>query len=285
MRQLEQAFWDGLLEDRRTLVKKRNEHWRDVNALRQSNHSCFYCGDKIFRQKDKGEHSGGSPLHVDQLIPVSLGGPHLNENLVAACVSCAISKGQQDWLAWCRSPSKAAGKSLMEQRLRMLSYSQNHLIRLANSARKKVTVLRRLEERWQHPRCAMGAALTTSGGLIGWNSNTPSLEVIASLKSHGAQQLSRGATVWRLDPARFHDAVWTLIDLNAWVRRLDLGSQFADPTPVDDEDSRWFESSANINWLVRRRNRLPSRKGVDTRPTLAGWRPSALLKATSYSLR
>jgi hypothetical protein len=286
MSELLQVFSAELMKVRVRQQGKQNERWRHRNAVFDSGHRCVYCGLDVVRLALRESKPESEVLNVDHFIPQVHGGPHIGDNLIAACASCNSKKRDRDWLEWRHAPSKEIRYALDAHRLRMLAYSQNHLIRDTKNARKKVTVLKRLGSRWALPRFPVWAALTGTEGLIGWAKHEPQPPVAAaSVMCFGARLVSRDPVVWSVDHARFHDAVWTLIDLNSWVRRLDLGSQFADPTPVDDGDSRWFESSANINWLVRRRNRLPTRKGVDTRPTLAGWRPSALLKATSYSLR
>jgi len=43
---------------------------------------CYWCGEKI--------HKGN--LHIDHYIPLSKGGEHSNENLVASCSKCNLSK-------------------------------------------------------------------------------------------------------------------------------------------------------------------------------------------------
>jgi 5-methylcytosine-specific restriction endonuclease McrA len=42
---------------------------------------------------------GGPFEHVDHVIPLALGGPHVLANLRPACASCNTSKGAKDWRA------------------------------------------------------------------------------------------------------------------------------------------------------------------------------------------
>lgn len=45
--------------------------------------ACKYCGRK---------GSGESPLHIDHIVPVALGGGNEDENLVTACEDCNFGK-------------------------------------------------------------------------------------------------------------------------------------------------------------------------------------------------
>lgn len=53
------------------------------NVLRRDHHTCQYCGKKT------------APLTVDHIIPRHLGGKHVWENLVCACIRCNNSKGNR----------------------------------------------------------------------------------------------------------------------------------------------------------------------------------------------
>ena len=54
-----------------------------VSLLKKHTPSCYYCGSKI----DK--------LHIDHYIPLSMGGGHIDSNLVASCSDCNLRKGKQ----------------------------------------------------------------------------------------------------------------------------------------------------------------------------------------------
>jgi hypothetical protein len=51
-------------------------------VLRRDDHTCQYCGDK----------APDVTLHVDHVVPVSLGGSDKPDNLVAACKDCNLGK-------------------------------------------------------------------------------------------------------------------------------------------------------------------------------------------------
>lgn len=51
-------------------------------VLRRDNHTCQYCGEK----------APDVTLHVDHVVPVSLGGSDKPDNLVAACKDCNLGK-------------------------------------------------------------------------------------------------------------------------------------------------------------------------------------------------
>jgi hypothetical protein len=50
--------------------------------LRRDEHACQYCGEK----------APGVTLHVDHVVPVTLGGSDKPDNLVAACKDCNLGK-------------------------------------------------------------------------------------------------------------------------------------------------------------------------------------------------
>lgn len=73
--------------------------------LRRDNHACRYCGQSAPNVK----------LHVDHVVPVSLGGTNEPTNLVAACIDCNTGKSsvpadaaivadvEQDAMRWARA--------------------------------------------------------------------------------------------------------------------------------------------------------------------------------------
>ncbi len=52
---------------------------------------CAYCGDEL----------GGKPT-IDHVVPKAKGGPTVPSNLVACCMGCNASKGNQPWREWLR---------------------------------------------------------------------------------------------------------------------------------------------------------------------------------------
>lgn len=57
------------------------QEWEQIQA--EQNHRCYYCGKKI------------DNLTQDHVIPVSRGGEHTKENVVAACMPCNLKKGDK----------------------------------------------------------------------------------------------------------------------------------------------------------------------------------------------
>jgi 5-methylcytosine-specific restriction endonuclease McrA len=55
------------------------------NILRRDGHTCQYCG-----------RNGGERLTIDHVIPRSLGGRTVWENVVSACRGCNLRKGNRD---------------------------------------------------------------------------------------------------------------------------------------------------------------------------------------------
>lgn len=55
------------------------------NIFLRDNHECQYCGKKVSEKK----------LTVDHVVPLSRGGRHEWENVVAACSSCNNRKGNK----------------------------------------------------------------------------------------------------------------------------------------------------------------------------------------------
>ena len=70
------------------------EDWRRLRqeVLERDHHACAYCGDEADA--------------VDHIIPVSRGGPHVQENLVAVCKPCNSSKGNKLLEEWTGPPLK-----------------------------------------------------------------------------------------------------------------------------------------------------------------------------------
>ncbi|KKN82018.1 hypothetical protein LCGC14_0312850 [marine sediment metagenome] len=57
--------------------------WLDI--LSRAKGRCFYCKAK-------------AKLTLDHVVPLSRGGQHVKENVVAACLSCNSKKGNRLWL-------------------------------------------------------------------------------------------------------------------------------------------------------------------------------------------
>tara|TARA_Y100001968_G_scaffold49723_1_gene40135 strand:+ start:1530 stop:2033 length:504 start_codon:yes stop_codon:yes gene_type:complete len=85
------------------------------NILQRDNSCCQYCGYK------------GAKLSIDHVIPRSRGGLHCWENVITACVSCNLLKGN-------RTPQEAkmSLKNKPRRPLSSLSFEATHQINSGN---------------------------------------------------------------------------------------------------------------------------------------------------------
>jgi 5-methylcytosine-specific restriction endonuclease McrA len=77
---------------RESLSKRLGRVARQIRE--RDSHMCVYCGAT-------GE-SSGSPLHLDHLVPRSLGGSDEPVNLVTACRPCNCARQSTALVAFCR---------------------------------------------------------------------------------------------------------------------------------------------------------------------------------------
>lgn len=68
---------------RRVVSKDSNVRTIFIHNMRTLSTSCFYCGCSI--DKDN--------MHIDHYVPLSKGGAHSEDNLVASCATCNLQKG------------------------------------------------------------------------------------------------------------------------------------------------------------------------------------------------
>lgn len=244
------TFSAAMISDEMQLHGKRMEWWRKRALSSNRDETCIYCGALM----DPGTHDD----QVDYLLTPELGGVHINDNLVRSCAACRARKRNRDWLDWRRAPSKSAREDLTIRRQVVLSMSANHLLATREAAKTKPYVLTHLQQRWGHPRFTIRAALTREIGLIGFTKNArlPD-EAMVLIRLAGGEPTPRNARIFSIPLAKFHPLIWQLIDLNSWVRRLDLGEDFPDPTPPDDSISRWHETFTSVGDIHRRREKLP----------------------------
>jgi len=76
---------------KRAIIRKSNRQISKIvswNVFRRDGYCCRYCG------KDD------VPLTVDHLVTWESGGPHIEENLVAACSKCNNARGEMDYADW-----------------------------------------------------------------------------------------------------------------------------------------------------------------------------------------
>lgn len=250
-------FVAALVADRKKFIGKATEAWRHKAVLMDSQ-VCVYCGRPVEHRKSPSDDPDAAMLHIEHFISRKLGGPHEKLNLVASCASCNLTKGNKDWLACPLAPDDLARKAFVDRRMKVMETCQNHLLRTRETAKTKPYVLTLLRQRWAHPRFAIRAALTDDTGLIGFGDRdyVPD-EIVVLLRQFGATPAAREGWIFFIPPDKFHALIWQLIDLNAWVRRLDLGEDFPDPNPPDDSTSRWHETFTNVGDIHRRREKLP----------------------------
>jgi hypothetical protein len=242
---------------------KRNEWWRHRLVFDQVENRCVYCGALLHLKKGSGPGRRGC---MDHLVSVRHGGPQETDNLVPSCYSCNISKASVDLLVWepIGTIEPTQYQSLLDRRLRMLAWSDNHLLRNPKLGKRKDTVIRHLSRRWQYPRALAFAALTETAGFIWLTQRGMPPDLVPMLRSLGATPVQH--LVFELPPQRFHDAVWALIDHNALVRRIDLPGH-PDPTPDEPGDSHWHVTFSSVLDVQRRRpKRKPIRLSALERP-------------------
>ncbi len=88
------------------------------NILKRDAHTCQYCG-----------RNGGERMTIDHVIPKSLGGRTVWENVVSACRACNLRKGNkllsQAGMQLLRKPARPRSASY----LGILAYASHHLNR------------------------------------------------------------------------------------------------------------------------------------------------------------
>jgi hypothetical protein len=215
---------------------------------------CAYCGSPVRHPDLSREESPLTPAIAEHLIPIASGGM-VNNLLVLSCTSCNTLKGGKDWLVWGQARSKKMHKRLMAMRMEASRYAYNHLSRDPVKVRTALMIGRMLDARWEHPRFRVYASMTPGGCFLGVKPNWPlpqaALFIIKGLKG----QLVSGDTslnVYQFDkPAAALEAIWALIDINAWVLSFDLeDAGFPHLAPKDAPEWRFW--SPNFKDLVKR---------------------------------
>ena len=226
-------------------LRKKTSGWRWKLCMRDQQNKCYWCNAEL----DPETRNRISGPHVDHLIRPDAGGAQMGVNLVGTCMKCNRTKSTQDPLAWClKHPEK------LERRTASLRQAHNHLTRVVYKDR--TTCKKYIAKRFAHQRFPVMAWHGVEAGYILWSTydGLPS-HVPLLIKSHGAVIEKHG--VWhvaRLGPDRFLDCVWTLVELNAFVRKLDMPhTQWAAPGSI--EDIRWSETHTDFTVLALRRAR------------------------------
>lgn len=73
-----------------TIAKASGVALADVEALRRAT-ICYYCGTGLDRAPS-GRFRSPCAVTIDHKVPISRGGTHERTNLVAACLTCNVSK-------------------------------------------------------------------------------------------------------------------------------------------------------------------------------------------------
>ena len=253
-----QAAFMRALAGVKSIQENRPDWWLKV-ALRKWDYACAYCGRAITEDDRQPRNHEGQPT-VDHLIPLTVGGPHHHDAVVACCLACNVSKGRHDWLTWGKAIDKKAIKAL---RAKLSRECWNHLAPDPIIVKTKLKVERMLTARWEHPRFLCHASITAGGAFIGvGNTLNAAREFSWILRHHGGKPVHHEKTaatkhlsVFSFDqPQAALDAIWALIERNALLRRLDLSPQFPDATPSDCEAlAMWPYSFPNVGNLVKRR--------------------------------
>ena len=250
-------FAAALRLDRKSIGSKPPESWRRKAALLESR-SCLFCGRPLIPGEADPEVVTGASLRIEPLISRRLGGQHDQMNLIASCIDCQHRKDGKDWITCPLAPDELARETLASRRLQVMETCQNHLLRSRETAKTRPYVLALLRQRWAHPRFTVRAALTEEIGLLGYGpgDHVPT-EIVVQLSHYGAFPVRSAAGVFTAPAANFHALVWDLIDQNAWVRRVDLGSENRDPTVPGGSLDRWHETFTSVGDIHRRRERMP----------------------------
>lgn len=214
--------------------------WRQTSTLAET---CPFCFSNI----------EGALSYMIFIVPPTIGGTEGDENVVRTCIRCSKLKAMRDPLGVSSLP--ALSPNLLARRHQALLHGRNHLTHLRPYVPHK-ELEAALVERFSHPRIRCFAS-AQERCFIGWlkKSGKPS----AYSNAAGILRMGFNATVheegqalvFELDPSRFYDATWALIELNALV--LPVG---ASQLVLDDYDWRrcWVDTYDRLSDNRRRRS-------------------------------
>lgn len=238
------------------LHKHNHRQWhKALNSLGAAQ-PCDYCQTMLDVRQPRA-------AVIDYLVRLEHGGPSVDENRVLSCPSCARLKGHKDlisWKAFSGLGTPESRKTLLEQRLKMLAQSANHLTYARAYAPWK-TFLGELEMRWANPRFTVYAHHGQDRSYIGWTNRSGAKEAVALAAvllrfACEAVPLSTGKLVlFEVPSDRFLDAVWTLIEHHCLVRKLDVDGLQAVPMDPDNWQHHWPVHLSDLLDLRRRRVR------------------------------
>ena len=196
---------------------------------------------------DVQDRRGFSHPIIATLIHTFLGGQLIRENLFACCRRCQQHRASADLITLAHVPD-----DLRVQRDAALMLSTNHLLPLPDST-PLPQFRQAMARRHDMPRFRVYAAQSDDGNCFigitkryGDGESKGLAHVLAKVPGEAIFQDER-LTVYQLSDADFRQAVWSLIDANAWVVAI---SRRAIPRDFLDY---WFVSSASIGELRRRK--------------------------------
>lgn len=102
-------------------------------VLKRDNHTCQYCGEK----------APDVTLHIDHVIPVSLGGTDDPGNLVAACKDCNLGKASS-------SPDAAVVEAVQADALRWAAAIREAAHRAAQRLEESSSLFDYFEDEWMY---------------------------------------------------------------------------------------------------------------------------------------
>lgn len=218
---------------------------------------CVYCGRHLPHPYDVNEETPRDLIPCrEHLVPLAMGcgAPH---KAVLACIGCNTSKSNRDFLDFNKARSPAVRKKLLALRMGHAHAAFNHWAR-DPKVHTPLMVGRMLDARWQHPRFKMYAAVTDGGAFVGWKSSWPmpqaALFILKGLKGKFVSKANHYTTlnVFEFDhPEDAIQAIWELIEQNAWVLGFDLEAEgYVDITPATSPTWRFW--SPNFRDLCRR---------------------------------
>jgi len=260
---MRQAFIDAVRKQEKLKQEPKVQAWRKRLVTDTENLRCNLCGKQI----NRGDVSGDRQIaRILPIVPARLGGPTDNDNLIAACHTCAKSTGKTDLLTWPEAMAKHDRIApLLKRRMEILQWSHNHLLRNNDLGKKKATVLRHLERRWTSPRVLVRAAHTGERAWIAFSAfdGVPD-DLVAMVRSMGGRPVA--PHIFEMPAFKFFDAVWALIDHNALVRRIDL-PVVAITDAESSIDDRWHVTLPSVLDIRRGRPKIkPVRRPVIERP-------------------
>lgn len=184
---------------------------------------------------------------VASYIHTLLGGPLLADNFFVCCRRCQNSRQASDLLAFDGVPD-----ALLAQRTAVLQQSVNHLVHLPSTA-SLPQVRQALAARHAFPRsrvyaaqCDDGTCLLAVSRRYGDGQSKGLAHLLGRLAGAPAFKDS-GLAVYSCSDVAFLDAVWKLIEANAWVVGLARRGQ------LRDHLDWWWLTSASVSELRARK--------------------------------